>query len=178
MKRSYLYILAIMIFAVSCGQNSGNKSENAEHSDAAQKDDKMEMTVPGAEQLNFSDTIRLQANEGMHFDKELFRVKAGKQLRLIFKNTGVASDNMSMAHNVVILNGDVDLADFADSARMAKAEKYIPSSLSASIIAHTKMVGGGDSDEVAFIIPKPGVYDFICSYPGHWGTMQGKIVAE
>lgn len=175
MKRSYLFILVIIIVAASCGQNSGESTKNT---DAAQTDETMQMTVPGAEKLDFSDTIHLQANEGMHFDKELFRVKAGSQLRLIFKNTGVASDNMSMAHNVVILNRDVDIADFADSARMAKDEKYIPSSLSASIIAHTKMVSGGDSDEVTFIIPKPGVYDFICSYPGHWGTMQGKIVAE
>ncbi|MEP6626812.1 MAG: plastocyanin/azurin family copper-binding protein [Ginsengibacter sp.] len=176
MKRSYLYIFVILIVAASCGQNSGNKMPD--HADTVKSDDAMEMTVPDAEKLNFTDTIHLQANEGMHFDKELFRVKAGKPLKLIFKNTGVATDNMSMAHNVVILNQDVDIADFADSARMAKAEQYIPSSLSASIIAHTKMVVGGDSDEIAFIIPKPGVYDFICSYPGHWGTMQGKIVAE
>jgi len=46
------------------------------------------------------------------------------------------------------------------------------------MIAHTKLVGGGDSDEVDFTISQPGVYDYICSFPGHWGTMQGKIVAE
>jgi len=31
---------------------------------------------------------------------------------------------------------------------------------------------------VDFTVTQPAVYDFICSYPGHWGTMQGKIVAE
>jgi hypothetical protein len=57
-------------------------------------------------------------------------------------------------------------------------EQYVPSALASSIIAHTKTVSGGESDEVEFTIPQAGIYDFICSYPGHWGTMQGKIVAE
>jgi len=50
--------------------------------------------------------------------------------------------------------------------------------LDSLMIAHTKMVGGGNTAELEFTIPQPGVYDFICSFPGHWGTMQGKIVAE
>ena len=83
-----------------------------------------------------------------------------------------------MAHNVVILQSGVDIADFADVAHNAKAEQYVPSSLDSLIIAHTRLVNAGDSDQVEFIIPKPGIYDFICSYPGHWGTMQGKIVAQ
>ena len=83
-----------------------------------------------------------------------------------------------MAHNVVILRRGVDIADFADVARNAKTEQYVPSSLDSLMIAHTRLVGGGDSDQVEFILSKPGVYDFICSFPGHWGTMQGKIVAQ
>ena len=41
-----------------------------------------------------------------------------------------------------------------------------------------KLLGGGQSDETEFTISQPGVYPFICSFPGHWGTMQGKIIAE
>ena len=133
--------------------------------------------VPGIEKLEFTDSIHLEANENMRFDKELFRVRAGKKISLILINTGAKSP-ASMAHNVVILQSGVDIADFADVAHNAKAEQYVPASLDSLIIAHTRLVNGGDSDQVQFIIPKPGVYDFICSFPGHWGTMQGKIVAE
>lgn len=86
--------------------------------------------------------------------------------------------NMSMTHNVVILTKGTDIADFADVAHNAKNEDYVPSAVAQLVIAHTKMVSGGESDHVEFVIPRPGVYDFICSFPGHWGTMQGKIVAE
>jgi azurin len=127
--------------------------------------------------IAFSDTINLQANENMRFDKELFKVRAGKKLKLIFKNTGAPSPT-SMAHNVVILKPGVDIADFADLARTATKDQYIPSGVESLIIAHTKLISGGQSDEVEFTIHQPGVYDFICSYPGHWASMQGKIVAQ
>jgi len=167
------YVLATTMLLISCGQNADNKNNSKESSPA----EKIETSVPGIEKLAFTDSIQLKANENMRFDKELFRVKAGKKISLIFKNTG-AKSAASMAHNVVILKSGVDIADFADVAHNAKAEQYVPASLDSLIIAHTKLVNAGDSDQVEFIIPNSGVYDFICSFPGHWGTMQGKIVAE
>lgn len=168
-----LYIFAVVLLLISCGPAADNKNNPKETAATEEK----ETTVPGIEKLEFKDSIQLKANENMRFDKELFRVRAGKKISLIFKNTGAKSP-ASMTHNVVILKSGVDIADFADIAHNAKAEQYVPSSLDSLIIAHTKLVSGGDSDQVEFIIPKPGVYDFICSFPGHWGTMQGKIVAE
>jgi azurin len=167
------FVLAAMTLLISCEQSADNKSNSKESSPA----EKIETTVPGIEKLAFTDTIQLKANENMRFDKELFRVRAGKKISLIFINTG-AKSAASMAHNVVILKSGVDIADFADVAHNAKAEQYVPASLDSLMIAHTRLVNGGDSDQVEFTIPKPGVYDFICSFPGHWGTMQGKIVAQ
>jgi azurin len=168
-----LYILAVVLLLVSCGQGADNKNNSKENSPA----EETETSVPGIEKLAFTDSVQLSANDNMRFDKELFRVRAGKKIILIFKNIAAKSP-ASMTHNVVILQNGVDIADFADVAHNAKAEQYVPSSLDSLIIAHTRLVGGGDSDLVEFIIPKPGIYDFICSFPGHWGTMQGKIVAQ
>jgi azurin len=167
------YVLAGTMLLLSCGQRADDKNNSKESSPAEKK----ETSIPGIEKLAFTDSIQLKANENMRFDKELFRVRAGKKIILIFKNTS-AKSAASMSHNVVILQKGVDIADFADVAHNAKAEQYVPASLDSLVIAHTKLVGGGDSDQVEFIIPKPGIYDFICSFPGHWGTMQGKIVAE
>jgi azurin len=177
MRIVYLYFLSVIFLATSCSQNKDGGNSNAVTSDTTQSAENIETTVPGVEKLNFTDTIRLQANENMRFNKDLFRVYAGKKLALILKNTGAMS-NTSMAHNVVILKSGMEIADFADVAHTVKSEQFVPSSLSSWIIAHTRLVSGGDSDTVGFIIPKAGVYNFICSYPGHWGTMQGKIVAE
>jgi len=176
MKRIYLYVFAAVFLAASCGQNESSKKNQPDDSKTSNTDETMEAPA-GVEKVDFSDTVQLSANQNMLFDKELFRVKVGKKIKLIFKNTG-AKSTMSMVHNVVILNKGIDIADFAEVARIAKAEQYVPSSLASSIIAHTKTVSGGESDEVEFTISQAGVYDFVCSFPGHWGTMQGKIVAE
>ena len=176
MKRIYVYVFAVLFLAASCGQNESNKKNQPDDSNTSNTGETMEAPA-GVEKVDFSDTVQLSANQNMLFEKELFRVKAGKKIRLIFKNTG-AKSAMSMVHNVVILNKGTDIADYAEVARIAKTEQYVPSSLASSIIAHTKTVSGGESDEVEFTIPQPGIYDFICSLPGHWGTMQGKIVAE
>jgi azurin len=167
------YVLAATVLLLSCGPTADNKNNSKESSPV----ENAETSVPGIEKLEFTDSIQLKANENMRFDKELFRVRAGKKIMLILKNIG-AKSAASMTHNVVILKNGVDIADFADVAHNAKTEQYVPSSLSSLVIAHTRLVSGGDSDQVEFIIPKPGIYDFICSFPGHWGTMQGKIVAQ
>ncbi len=177
MKKVYLFVFAITLILVSCGQNEQQKKNQNDPSPTTGVVESAETSVPGIEKIEFTDSIKLNANETMRYDRELFRVRAGKKLSLIFKNTGAQSAT-SMTHNVVILKNGVDIADFADVARNAKREQYVPSSLDSLMIAHTRLVGGGDSDQVEFIIPQPGIYDFICSSPGHWGTMQGKIVAQ
>jgi azurin len=153
------------------------KIKELSKADQPAESETMERTIPGVEKLEFTDTMTLQANENMRFDKDLFKIKTGKKIRLLFRNTGVPS-NTAMAHNVVILMKGTDIADFADAVHTAKNEQYVPSSVGSLVIAHTKLVSGGDSDALDFTISQPGIYDYICSFPGHWGTMQGKIVAE
>jgi azurin len=156
------------------GQSTGGPSAPGESQAIV---DSMERATPGAERQQFTDTIDLQANENMRFNKELFKIHIRKKITLIFKNTAAPSST-AMTHNVVILQPGTDIADFADVARNAPKEQYIPSAVASLVIAHTKLISGGESDEVEFTINQPGIYDFICSFPGHWGTMQGKIVAE
>ena len=46
------------------------------------------------------------------------------------------------------------------------------------IIAHTKVVGGGESTSITFptsSLKKGGDYTFFCSFPGHWSVMKGKL---
>jgi azurin len=176
MKRTYLYILTISFFLAACGQGSG--SQDQQDTTAVAKTAEIDTTaIPGIEKVPFTDTISLKANDDMHFDKDLFKIKSGKKIILRLTNIG-SQAGKPMAHNVVILNKGTDISNFADAARQSEKDQYIPPAFASSIIAHTKSVIAGKSDEVKFTITQPGVYDFICSYPGHWGTMQGKIVVE
>jgi azurin len=42
------------------------------------------------------------------------------------------------------------------------------------IIAGTKMLELGQSETINFTAPaKPGNYEFLCTFPGHWQVMNG-----
>jgi len=181
MKRVFIVpAVATMVFLASCG-GSGNSSAEHEHDSAAATTETeaspAAASVPGIENVQTTDHIELQASDDMKFDKDLFKVKAGSPVKLTLKNVGTMPIE-SMGHNTVVLDQGTDVAAFGGEAVKAKDEEYIPSTFASSIIAHTKLLGPGQSDEIEFTIPKAGVYEFICSFPGHWGTMRGKIVAE
>ena len=47
-----------------------------------------------------------------------------------------------------------------------------------SVLANTKVVGGGEKDTIEFTAPAPGTYDYICTFPGHYAIMKGKLVVQ
>ena len=175
MKKSFLYLIITSFFLTACGGNSQQKGQDSTAVAKTQEIDPA--SIPGIDKVPLTDTISLQANDNMHFDKELFKIKSGKKIILRLKNIG-SQKGMPMSHNVVILKKGTDIATFADSARLAKHSQFIPAVFASDIIAHTNLVSAGKSEQIEFTINSPGVYDFICSYEGHWGTMQGKIVAQ
>lgn len=115
----------------------------------------------------------------MLFDITEIKVNEGKKIRLTLRHTG-SMTKASMGHNFVLLTLGTDIGEF-EKAVIAdgKAPNFeVPESLLKSVIAHTEMIGGGENATVEFIAPEKGTYDFICSFPGHSGIMQGKFIVE
>jgi azurin len=122
--------------------------------------------------------IALEPEIGLKFKQKEFKVKAGQQVELTFKN----SDPTMQIHNVLILKpgtlqkvGALANAMAADPQGMAKS--YIP--VSTDILHHTSLVLVGKSETIKFKAPdKPDDYPYICTFPGHWMLMQGKMIVE
>lgn len=119
-------------------------------------------------------TIVLNSNDQMKFDKTEIRVKAGEKIKLTLKHTGKLAKN-AMGHNFVLLEKGTDIAKFATAAMNNKASEYIPAK---GVLAHTKLIGGGESTTIEFTVPAKGIYDYICSFPGHYAMMKGKFIVE
>lgn len=183
MKRLlFVPAMATVLFLASCG--GGNESENSTTATdstvttapAAPAEEAPGADIPGIDSVQVTDHIQLDGMDNMKFDRTLFKIKAGQDVKLTLKNIGKLPAE-AMSHNVVILAQGTDVQAFGEAAVPAKPD-HIPASMSADVIAHTKLLGPGESDEITFKIPDAGVYDFICSFPGHFGTMNGKIVVE
>ena len=178
MKKLFvLPVIALAVAFASCGGDSTKKetSSTTEQTTPEVAETETEK-IPGIENVELSNTLALEGNDAMKYDKNLFRVKAGESVELNFKNAGTMPKE-SMGHNVVILKPGTDLATFGAEAAGAQADEYVRKSALSSVIAHTKLLGPGETDKITFTLEK-GTYDFICSFPGHYGVMQGKIVAE
>jgi azurin len=124
-------------------------------------------------------TIELTANDTMKFNVTRFEVAAGKDVKLVLTNLGTMP-KVAMGHNVVILKKDADVKAYADAAVAASATEYIPAGKADQVVAHTKLLGPKQSDEITFKAPtEPGEYPFICSFPAHFlSGMKGVMVVK
>lgn len=121
-------------------------------------------------------TITLLSYDTMKYDKTQLTVPAGKTVKLTLKHVGQMPKN-AMGHNFVLLKQDTEVSKFAAKASAARDNDYIPEGTE-TVIVHTKMLGGGQSDTVTFEPPAPGTYTYICSFPGHYAMMQGTFTVE
>jgi azurin len=123
--------------------------------------------------------IVVEANDLIQFDKKAMEIKAGETIQLTLKHIGKQPKEI-MGHNLVVLKKGTDLATWATKAMLARATDYIPADEDAKskILAHTKLLGGGEEDVITFSIKEPGVYEYLCSFPGHFGVMRGKITVK
>jgi putative heme-binding domain-containing protein len=109
----------------------------------------------------------------MLFDKERLAVRAGKPVEIIFENTDL------MPHNLVItVPGALEeigtLAEAQATQPGALERHYVPAS--GKVIKSTKLVPPRNSDKLSFTAPtQPGVYPYVCTYPGHWRRMYGAL---
>jgi azurin len=124
--------------------------------------------------------IEITGNDQMQFNTKALEVAPGDTVVLTLKHTGTLP-KAAMGHNVVILKADVKIPEFAVKAMKATTTDYVPTDDESKkqMIAHTKLIGGGESDTVTFTAPKePGAYPYFCSFPGHYALMQGVLTVK
>jgi putative heme-binding domain-containing protein len=109
----------------------------------------------------------------MIYDKERLVVKAGKRVEILFENTDL------MPHNFVLTQPGA-LEEIGTQAEAAATQPgalerhYVPAS--GKILVSSRLLQPRDAQKLAFTAPaKPGVYPYVCTYPGHWRRMYGAL---
>ncbi len=119
-------------------------------------------------------SISLGTVPGLKYDKTFFTVKAGSKVKWTFRNVD------DMPHNCVIVNpGTADAIGQAalNLGLKGEAQGYVP--VSKDVLFHTRLVGPGASETIYFVAPtKPGLYTFVCTYPGHATIMRGVLQVQ
>ena len=115
-------------------------------------------------------TVRVGTiTERMKFDVETFTVKAGKKVELTFDNPDF------LPHNIVITQPGAGQEIALAAMAMGEAgfkNGFIPES--DKILIHSKMLDHAQDEVLEFNAPeKPGDYEFVCTFPGHYMLMKG-----
>jgi putative heme-binding domain-containing protein len=111
--------------------------------------------------------------EQMIYDKDRLVVQAGKPFEVQFENTD------TMPHNLVFLQpGSLEeigeLAERTATQPGAIERGYVPQS--GKVLLKSKLLQPRQSERLAWTAPaRPGVYPYVCTYPGHWRRMHGAL---
>lgn len=109
----------------------------------------------------------------MIFDKEVLVVQAGKPVEFRFSNVD------SMPHNFAIVQpGSLaevgELGETTGRDADAAARHYVPASN--KVLLGSKLLQSGEEQALSFQTPTtPGIYPYVCTYPGHWRRMYGAL---
>jgi putative heme-binding domain-containing protein len=109
----------------------------------------------------------------MIYDKETIVVQAGKPVEIRFSNMD------HMPHNFAIVQPGAlqeigELAEATARDADAKQRHYVPKS--DKVILASNLLEPGKTQALSFEAPTtPGVYPYVCTYPGHWRRMFGAM---
>jgi len=119
----------------------------------------------------------VESNDAMQYNvKEIVVDKSCKQFTLHLKHVG-KMPKVAMGHNLVLTKDADKQAVATEGGSAGLAQDYVKAG-DARVIAHTKVIGGGESDSVTFDVSKIAAgetYAYFCSFPGHWALMKGTL---
>ncbi|HEY0231402.1 MAG TPA: azurin [Dokdonella sp.] len=122
-------------------------------------------------------SIDIDGTDAMQFSvKEIDIAKTCKDFTINLKHSG-ALPKAAMGHNVVIAKGADQQGVLADGSSAGLDHDYVKAD-DARVVAHTKIIGAGESASVTFAPSKLAAgadYVFFCSFPGHAAIMKGAI---
>jgi putative heme-binding domain-containing protein len=111
--------------------------------------------------------------ERMSFDQDAIAVRAGKPVEFLFENSDL------MPHNFVIVEPgaleEIGMAAEAGAQQPGAAERhFIPPS--SKVLLGSSLLQPRTMEKLSFTAPaRPGIYPYVCTYPGHWRKMYGAL---
>ncbi len=141
--------------------------------------------VPTAAQAQFDAQKNLAAvrvsclPERMLFTVDQFAVTTGQPVKIVFTNPDATDHNLVIVKPDALAEVGMAANEMAKDPRNANSD-FIPPEKKNLILHATPMVGSTRQSQVAvmrFTAPaEPGIYPFVCTFPGHWVVMKGEMV--
>jgi azurin len=120
--------------------------------------------------------VVVKAGTGLKFESGSFSVKARERISLTFENPDVVPHNIAIVKPGTLQKmgeGTDRMISDPDGPR----RQYVPKS--EDVIAYVDITDAGKKSVIHFTVPaQKGEYPFLCTFPGHWRTMNGIMRVE
>ncbi len=173
--RARLLALPLVLFLAVALTGCGASDSSPDDAAADQSTETTQSNASG--DVDRTVTLKPKGNQ-MKYQQTEFSVAPGETVKLVFENVATSP---SMQHNVVILasNGEGLFQKIGEAGtRAGSTNDYIPQeeNLREQILAFTPMSKPGETVSVTFTVPEEtGEHGYVCTFPGHWATMQGTM---
>lgn len=123
--------------------------------------------------------VEMEGTNQLKFTVTRIEARPGQKIKVVL-TTVSRLPKMAMAHNFVLLKANADATAVANASARASDNKYIAPGMKDQILAFTGLAGGGETVEITFTAPdKPGEYEYICTFPGHYAAgMKGVLTVK
>jgi len=129
------------------------------------------VTQKPADWRNPGFSLMISTIPGLKYDKKSLSVKAGSTVKLTFYN------NDDMPHNIVITapgKADAVGKQALDLDLQGERLDYVPNT--ENVLHFTQLLSPGARETIYFRAPeKPGAYQYVCTFPGHYLRMRGTL---
>jgi plastocyanin len=118
-----------------------------------------------------ADTVVEIRAEGsaLEFKPDRISLPAGTRVTLRFVNHG------TLPHNLVLLSDEGALDTMAKDAYEAASTGFVPEGYEDDMAVYTPLLSPDETVEVTFEVPEPGLYTYVCLFPGHANMMLGTL---
>ena len=107
----------------------------------------------------------------LQYDVVRFKVKPGEKVKITLSNVS------DMAHNLLIVKPGSRLEVVNEAMQLAEKGpqmNYIPKS--SAVLWSVPLISPGQTTSITFTAPaRPGIYPYVCTYPGHGFVMYGAM---
>lgn len=171
--------IALIFGLAACGGE-----ETPEQTDEVADDGVRTIEMFGVDDMKFvvreaADGLITGGQAGQYILLEGIEAEPGEEIRI--RLTTISNlPPTAMSHNFALLALETDPDAFHRASLTARDNAYIAPDFEDRVIAHTAMLGNGETDTITFAVPdEPGEYDYICSFPGHFSAgMVGKLIVQ
>jgi azurin len=122
----------------------------------------------------------IESDDALRYDPNNIEIPlACKTFTVTLKHTG-RLPKLAMGHNWVLAKRS-DLDGVARTGMLAGADKAYVDPKDSRVLAHTGVIGGGESSSVTFdtaILVRGERYGFVCTFAGQSPIMRGEVVLK